>query len=189
MHGNEIIYALICTKNHVLLCRYSMLSPTWTFTLDGNFSCSSSWEHFRHRSPKRHWGELIWHSGIVPRVSFFLWKLMHRGLPTDDRMHTTTHAICSRCHCCRSPESETMKHLFFHSEVAAECWHQLLVNWLPALCFSPHVSPWELFRRAFDSPTSSRGNPLIRITIAYMFALRGQHDECHRDYATSHPVA
>ena len=26
MHGNEIIYALICTKNHVLLCQYSMLS-------------------------------------------------------------------------------------------------------------------------------------------------------------------
>ena len=42
------------------------------------------------------------------------------------------------------------------------------MNWLPALCFASHVSPWELFRRAFDSPTSSRGNPLIRITIAYM---------------------
>ena len=68
----------------------------------------------------------------------------------------------------QSTESETMKHLFFHSEVAAECWHRLLVNWLPALHFASHVSPWELFRRAFDSPTSSRGNPLIRITIAYM---------------------
>ena len=26
MHGNEIIYALICNKNHVLSCQYSMLS-------------------------------------------------------------------------------------------------------------------------------------------------------------------
>ena len=26
MRGNEIIYALICNKNHVLLCQYSMLS-------------------------------------------------------------------------------------------------------------------------------------------------------------------
>ena len=26
MHGNEIIYALICNKNHVLLCQCSMLS-------------------------------------------------------------------------------------------------------------------------------------------------------------------
>ena len=61
-----------------------------------------------------------------------------------------------------------MKHLFFYSEVATECWHRLLVNWLPALSFASSISLWELFRRAFDSPTSSRGKPLIRITIAYM---------------------
>ena len=26
MHENEIIYALICNKSHVLWCKYSMLS-------------------------------------------------------------------------------------------------------------------------------------------------------------------
>ena len=51
--------------------------PIWTLTSYGSFSCSSSWEHFRHRSPKRHWDELIWHRGIVPWDSFSLWKLMH----------------------------------------------------------------------------------------------------------------
>ncbi|CAA7395567.1 unnamed protein product [Spirodela intermedia] len=58
--------------------------PIWTLTIDGSFSCSSSWEHFRNRSPKTFWGNLIWHLAITPCVSFFLWKFMHRGLPTDD---------------------------------------------------------------------------------------------------------
>ena len=61
-----------------------------------------------------------------------------------------------------------MKHLFFHSEVATECWHRLLVNWLSVLHFASPISPWELFWWAFDSPTSSRGKPLICFTIAYM---------------------
>ena len=37
MHGNEIIYALICTKNHVLLCQYSMLSTIATVDRDDLF--------------------------------------------------------------------------------------------------------------------------------------------------------
>ncbi|CAA6657847.1 unnamed protein product [Spirodela intermedia] len=37
--------------------------PIWTLTIDGSFSCSSSWEHFRNRSPKT-FGEISY--GIRP---------------------------------------------------------------------------------------------------------------------------
>ena len=87
--------------------------PTCTLTLDGSLSCSTSWEHFHHRSPKQHWGDLIWNLVIVSLVSFFIGKLMHRGLPTDDRMHTTTHAICSCCHYCRFLERKTIAYMLW----------------------------------------------------------------------------
>ena len=68
-HGIPLRLLEDMSETMIGMCRDQ---PTWTLTLDGNFSCSSSWEHFRHRSPTQHWGELIWHPSIVPRVSFFL---------------------------------------------------------------------------------------------------------------------
>ena len=140
----------------------------WTLTIDGCFSCRSSWEHFRNRSPKTFWGELIWHPAITPRVSFFLWKFMHHGLPTDDRVIYTDQEWEPRCHCCSIMHDETHEHLFFHSDIAIECWRHLLQSWLPTLSIAPTRPPHEVFHKVFNTPTSVRISPFIRVSIAYM---------------------
>ena len=56
MHGNEIIYVLICTKNHVLLCQFSMLSvvdPAAGLTVELLLTTRNSPLHRRDREDYR----------------------------------------------------------------------------------------------------------------------------------------
>src|SRR4051812_16984181 len=57
------------------------------------------------------------------KVSFFIWKLMKKALPTYTAIQKKGITLCSKCVCCpTSPSIEYATHLFLLSETAMAIW-------------------------------------------------------------------
>lgn len=80
----------------------------------------------------------IWTNYIPPKVSVFLWKVIHGILPTDNKVQQCGILLCSKCSCCQAPQTETASHLLLCSELARTTWrimgHCFQIN--PANCGS-----------------------------------------------------
>lgn len=84
----------------------------------------SAWDCVRLKSPKRDVYKQIWHRIIPLKISFFVWRLIANCLPTDDVLARYGVHGPSICSCCiTNPTEETIKHLFFNSQVAQHCWN------------------------------------------------------------------
>ena len=67
--------------------------------------------------------KFCWHKHIALKISLFIWKLLHNGIPTDLAISNKGITITSKCHCCRiAPNSEFNTHLFINSEVGTAVW-------------------------------------------------------------------
>lgn len=56
------------------------------------------------------------------KVSIFLWRILHRALPTNDNVSRVGIPLASKCVCCISPKYESMEHLFIHGNMTGLLW-------------------------------------------------------------------
>ncbi|CAJ2666577.1 unnamed protein product [Trifolium pratense] len=71
-----------------------------------------------------HWAKLIWNCDIPPSKSFFVWRLMHEKVPTEENLMIRGCAIPYMCNfCCRHVESSF--HIFFECDYAIKLWSWL----------------------------------------------------------------
>ncbi|XP_020592738.1 uncharacterized protein LOC110033176 [Phalaenopsis equestris] len=68
-----------------------------------------------------HWGHTIWNKFLTPSMSFFIWRLFLKLIPTDDILKLKGLRGPSRCTFCQSQE-ETITHLFFDYTWVQEVW-------------------------------------------------------------------
>lgn len=93
----------------------------WIDDTSGEFSSKKYIKTFNSRHSNVTWGEAIWQSWIPKRVSLFCWRLIHKGLPLDEKIKLIGINLASRCQCCYS-EEESFNHLFFGGEWATKIW-------------------------------------------------------------------
>ncbi|XP_027157225.1 uncharacterized protein LOC113758655 [Coffea eugenioides] len=74
----------------------------------------SSWEIRKHTMWKK-----LWHLNVKAKLKHFMWKCLQNCLPTNEIMYKRLGKGDGRCSCC-GEEVETIEHLFFFCENAAE---------------------------------------------------------------------
>ncbi|KAL9676312.1 hypothetical protein QQ045_004526 [Rhodiola kirilowii] len=94
----------------------------WRATSNGKFSVKAFYEYRRKNLLKSKSFENIWQAWIPPKISGFMWKMLHYGLPTDEAIIKLGIPISSKCRCCKEANIKTTSHLFFHSDVANNTW-------------------------------------------------------------------
>ena len=91
---------------------------------DGSaFSISKVWKSIRIPGPARPAFSFIWVSRLPPKVSLFMWRTLHDGLPLHDNLQRIGIPLASRCLCCGPGAVESIHHLFFHGCVARSVWN------------------------------------------------------------------
>ncbi|XP_070032520.1 uncharacterized protein [Nicotiana tomentosiformis] len=98
----------------------------WMPTPSGKFSMSSARNILRHRDTIKPYFKLIWTKGLPFEISFFIWRLCQRKLPTDDLWRRNSYIIVSRCWCCQNLLEETLQLIFLTSITANRVWKTLL---------------------------------------------------------------
>ncbi|KAL0906957.1 hypothetical protein M5K25_025491 [Dendrobium thyrsiflorum] len=63
---------------------------------------------------------LFWHKSIPSTVSIFIWRLVHKFIPTDDILIKKGFIIPSKCQCCFHIDS--LHHVFISSLLAIKVW-------------------------------------------------------------------
>lgn len=76
-----------------------------------------SYSEDQHMAWKRIWGT----KGVIPRVQFFLWRIVHGGLPTMAALHRRIATINPRCSLC-GVENEYDMHVLFFCPIARATW-------------------------------------------------------------------
>lgn len=92
----------------------------WALATDGMFHLRTAWELVRSWRPKDEVFAVIWQRHIPSRVSFFLWRLLHGFLATDDALCSRGFYMVSRCICGRAVE--TARHLFLDCARVRQVW-------------------------------------------------------------------
>ncbi|KAL9688685.1 hypothetical protein QQ045_033108 [Rhodiola kirilowii] len=93
---------------------------SWRVTPSGRFSAKAFYEYRRKNMRKDKIFGSIWQCWIPQKISGFVWKFLHFGLPTDDAVIKLGIPITSKCRCCNMPIKESLLHLFLASEVAKD---------------------------------------------------------------------
>lgn len=96
--------------------------PWWLIASDGRFSVKTSFDFLRKRAREVEWSKKIWLKGLPCNMSFFLWRIFKRRIPTDDVLKTIGISIASRCACCNIGVEETLHHLFLTAPIAQMLW-------------------------------------------------------------------
>lgn len=79
----------------------------------GPFSVSKAWNSVRTPAPVLPLFSFIWDSRIPPKVSLFMWRSLHNGLPLDENLQSIGIPTVSRCRCCGIGDTESLCHLLF----------------------------------------------------------------------------
>ena len=77
-----------------------------------SLSFKEAWQIMRSRSVEVDWAPLVWHSLMLPRVSFFALGMMHRKAPTHAWAQSVGISLASMC-CLCNKNLETDLHLLF----------------------------------------------------------------------------
>lgn len=93
------------TKDGYKKLKEQMLAPTQHYTED----------------QKRAWQRVWSNKEIIPRIKFFLWRAIHNGLPTLQKLHSRIPGINPRCKRCDS-EDEFLMHTLFFCHIARQTW-------------------------------------------------------------------
>lgn len=103
----------------------------WRPTSTGSFSINSL-RKVTATTPEAFPFKQIWSNYIPPKISIFLWKVIHGILPTDDKVQKCGIMFCSKCVCCKDPCSESAVHLLLRSDLAQSTWGKI------SQCFKIH---------------------------------------------------
>ncbi|KAF7827350.1 reverse transcriptase [Senna tora] len=141
--------------------------PAWPTSKSGAFSIKSAYyltlnlSSFSHMSsfPNLNW---LWKVPCHPRVSSFLWKSFHYGLPTASRLFNINCIPSPVCSLCNS-HSEDILHVLRDCSFSNSIW---LFFHLPPSFFSLDFRPW-LHKNLSTSDISLLGIPW-NIILAYI---------------------
>lgn len=98
----------------------------WAPSTSGIFSLSSAWELVRGRSNIFALSKFYWHKVYPTKESVFLWRLLHRALPTDSAIGRKGIYIVSKCICgTTNNQIECAAHLLLGSEIARQVWQRI----------------------------------------------------------------
>ncbi|MQL68343.1 hypothetical protein Taro_000634 [Colocasia esculenta] len=94
----------------------------WMSNADGIFSTKSAFQALRPRGIHRPSLLKVWNHMFHPRASLFAWRILHRAVPTDDRISDCGVNLASSCSCCSSPSTKDLDHLFLKGDLAVALW-------------------------------------------------------------------
>ncbi|XP_058068213.1 uncharacterized protein LOC131217319 [Magnolia sinica] len=108
-------------------------TPFWPFTPSGCFSVKSAWAVGRMSSARKDWTQWVWHAKLPPRISLFVWKMLHKAIPVEEAVQAKGIQLASKCVCCADgsnlgPSSESIKHLFLESGLDVAAWNHFGVE-------------------------------------------------------------
>lgn len=66
------------------------------------------------------WVDHIWIRNLPFKISFMVWRLWKRRLPSDDNLQRFHINIVSRCYYYEVYEQENMEHLFLKAPIAEQ---------------------------------------------------------------------
>lgn len=103
--------------------------PIWMPSSSGKFSVNSAWRECRSSRPHSIIYSYCWSKYIPKKISVFLWRALHNGLPTDERIRSKGISLASKCNCCNAANEESMAHILVYGDIAKKVW-----NFFSGLC-------------------------------------------------------
>lgn len=91
--------------------------PWWIIASDGMFLVKITFELLRKKRGKVDWARRIWLKGLPYKISFILWRLFKRRVPTNNVLKLIGNPIASRYICCNMGVEETTYHLFLTTSI------------------------------------------------------------------------
>lgn len=133
--GQSVMSAI--DQNFPLISHTLSDKPYWKMKNNGEFQYASARKLFRENRQCDPLLKKIWHSQISFKMSFILWRVLKKKLPTDDVMQRFGQYIVSKCSCCAARnKEESLEHVFCTGETARKIWQHfagplgiLLSNW------------------------------------------------------------
>ena len=139
---------------------------------------NSPWEYIRCRaevaSPNTDW-VMSWRrarlKGLGTEAASFLWKLLHRLLPTEERLARILPNSSNNCKLCTTPTNADLHHCLFQCVSTVEVGTLLLSM---VRLHDPAVTPHKLLRLEFNCDAEDE-MPLVWVlshTLLYMWSTR-----------------
>lgn len=93
----------------------------WEGTDSGTLSLKEAFLHLKPVHSSFSWGKLTWNSSIPPSRSFIAWRLLHKIMPTDENLRSSSCITVSVCNLYHQSD-ESSDHLFLHCNFAGKIW-------------------------------------------------------------------
>ncbi|OMO80722.1 reverse transcriptase [Corchorus capsularis] len=130
---DEDVYRILCIPLHLS----SADRLIWNHSVDGHYTIRSGY-HVARRILGKEVAEvgarsvmwrLIWGANVVPKVKFFMWRLIHGILPTKSQLQSRGIPIDQSCLVCGGVEYN-LYHVFFDCVFSKTVW-DIISPWLP----------------------------------------------------------
>ncbi|KAL0917163.1 hypothetical protein M5K25_012210 [Dendrobium thyrsiflorum] len=135
-------------------------------TVDGRFSVKDAWHSFRTKKDVSNLFSMIWHKTIPTTVAVFVWRLLHKFIPTDDMLIKRGFVLSSKCQCCYHVEN--MHHVFLSSPIAVKTWTYFedifKVNY-----FNAKLSIKDMLKCWFTKPKGHIKNVIVSLILWYLW--------------------
>ncbi|XP_049399717.1 uncharacterized protein LOC125863742 [Solanum stenotomum] len=93
----------------------------WNPNTSGQFTVSFAWNCIREKREKTKFNTCTWQKNIPFKCSFLLWRAIRGKLPTNEKL-ASFGIEPSECHCCHSPGTDTIEHIFNSGNFAKNVW-------------------------------------------------------------------
>ncbi|XP_010412434.1 PREDICTED: uncharacterized protein LOC104698724 [Camelina sativa] len=137
----EVKHILLEAEKEILSIRPSKFGATdrymWLLTKSGEYTAKSGYQAASMMSSKHlihsdclegfNWEKEVWNLACLPKIKFFLWKLMKNALPTRANLCSRGINLSATCPLCG--QDETQLHLFFHCNFAKHISSQAPVKY------------------------------------------------------------
>ena len=102
----------------------------WRESINGVFSVKSAYFEARRilqknnvdRSNREELWRWLWTAKVIPKVKFFMWRLIMRAIPTGSRLQEKGIVGDFRCSVCGGLK-ESIQHVFFDCKLSKEVWN------------------------------------------------------------------
>lgn len=158
--------------SHILTLKPSLLdshdSFVWPLQKSGQYSVKSGYyaihssnsttEVIIPTTEQIDWKRMVWNPPLLPKLKFFLWKVLQNALPSGDNLQRR--GMLTNTNCCRCGGTETLDHIMLHCNYAREVWD--LVPWSSPVDIQPDSSFASALKDSLISsmlpPTGVSGN-------------------------------
>ena len=139
---------------------------SWRFTANGTYSASSAYDVQFHGSfGDQNW-DTIWRAKVENKTKIFVWLLLQRRLPTNDRVIKhggQANPICQLCHI----GDETTTHIMAKCSYATEVWRTMATRtqlFVPPTLNMHRIKDWWTRLSAANSQHLDRYSQVIIYT-------------------------